>query len=159
MNRRVLAVGFAIAPVALALLGMGWVLHKYPAKWGNRSVESGTFYIPGREYEPEKNDIPITKAAFKRIRLGMTMSEVEEAIGGSSGAFEGVPIPVWGAVEAYAPTVREMGMPEDEMWKKSGDFVTVHRWAGKSYWIHVAFDQDEKVVGCYLGKASDGWWR
>jgi hypothetical protein len=84
--------------------------------------------------------VPQAVSAYERIRLGMTLTEVEQAIGkppeyrDSFFGFEG-------------ELVRQTGVP-----RKGASFsdLKVEEWWWNDHLIVVAIDDDRKVVGFYL---------
>jgi hypothetical protein len=102
---------------------------------------------------------PSPVPAYDRIRLGMTLNEVEAAIGMPAGNYSGTPnlSPRMGP---FGKFVKESGLPStclpDAVGRPMGGYLeplTVKRWTWNNYWIWVAFNEDGKTVGYYLLRA------
>ena len=139
MRRRRLLLGAG----ALALLGAGWLVW---AVW---------YYRPWD---------PIGSFTYRRLSLGMTRKEVETAIGLPPGDYHTYAL-TGGSIGPGSSSylIAKSGLPESELpsWpfnrpKKLSDgrTVTVEEWWGNAFKIWVVFDQDETVVGTYLGRIS-----
>jgi hypothetical protein len=126
------------------------------------------------------NGHPILRA-FGRIRLGMTQSEVETAIGMPPGDYDTKNFFKSLTSGPFGEYVSQSGLPDsslpDANNRPSPGYsgkLTVHRWIWEDYWIWVAFDERDMVVGYYLLEAMDAnyprhppgildrvkaWWR
>ena len=89
--------------------------------------------------------VPEAERAYNRIRLGMTLSEVEEAIG----------LPPWEPTPSTLPTrvlVRETGIP----WATHDYGLPSALWLEwRDYMIEVTFDESGKTVGFYLFRSPN----
>jgi hypothetical protein len=103
---------------------------------------------------------PIDPAAFDRIRLGMSREEVKAAIGEPGGEYDGPSPPRWGTLEIGSrPVVREGGMHYDHNWEGQEQKYILHVRHGKEFWLEVVFGDDDRVIGYYLEKPRQNWWR
>jgi hypothetical protein len=94
--------------------------------------------------------------AFDRINMGMTLREVEEAIGMPPGRYCSYePLPL--SMSPVGNYLRETGLPAASL-SDAGtiDKLTVKRWIWDDHWIWAAFDENGKVVGYYLLEAIGG---
>jgi hypothetical protein len=103
---------------------------------------------------------PTGVAEYDRLRLGMTPAEVEAAIGLPPGYYDTTgPLPP--SMSPIGDYVRSTGLPTknlpDAEGRPSPDYpakITLKMWTWSDYWIWVAFDEREKVVGYYLLKVT-----
>ena len=140
-----------LVAVYAGLLLAGWIIWRAPDVDPRDSM-----------HPPLGPPYPIEPATFDRIRLGMTKKEVEEAIGEPSGAYEyeGAEPPRWGTLEVgYRPVMREAGLHYNDIWDGQQQKFKLTCWDGREFWIEVAFDENEKVIGYYLEKPRSDWWR
>jgi hypothetical protein len=102
---------------------------------------------------------PISPAGFSRIRLGMTPSEVEAAIGLPAGDYY-TRHQRYGATSGpFVEPLREVGIPRkvftDAMrlrGEEPSEPLIPWMWCGNTYCIWVAFDERGTAVGAYLLK-------
>ena len=88
--------------------------------------------------------------AYQRIEHGMTRSEVEGIIGQPAGDYSD---PVFRASrKSHLALARHSGPPLSQSLEPE---VSLELWVWDQVGIGVAFDRDEKAVGCYLFKLSD----
>jgi hypothetical protein len=139
MKRRPLLIGFGLA---LLLGGMGgwWLLQTWQG-------------------------IPIPATAYGRLRLGMTPSLAEAAVGVPSGDYATQPR-IGGILSEFGHVIRETGLPSTALPDAAGrpapghpEKLVVERWCWDDYWIWVAFDESGVTVGYYLLKVDDGTGR
>src|SRR5262245_36009970 len=130
LTRRRLLIGLLIATMLIVPAG-GWAVWRAIAK-------------------------PAPLRAYERLRLGMTLTEVEEAIGAPPGIHTDIS-PAFLA-RRFPQHVRESGLPSETA---EADWVhaklTVERWSWEEYSINVAFDDDGKAVGYYLLQWPGEW--
>jgi hypothetical protein len=94
--------------------------------------------------------------AYERVRLGMTLAEVEAAIGAPPGWYAE---PKLGGITSgpFGEYIRESGVPSKSLlnpqYRESAG-ITVEQWIWDDYWIEVALDKDGKAVGYYLLESS-----
>jgi len=105
---------------------------------------------------------PAPVLAFGRIRLGMTLEEVEVVIGQPPGNYDtkhriGTP-----SMGPLGRCVRETGIPDSSLDDAAGrpgpgysGPLKVKSWLWNDYWIWVAFDDHGKTVGYYLIEVID----
>ena len=102
------------------------------------------FYLVNRHYSPV--------GTYGRIKVGMTLSEVEHVIGAPPGWYaKNPPMP-----PSMSPEVRnrkEIGLPRSSL-RDAGlhDKIILQNWVWDDYCITVALDLHGKVVGCYLAE-------
>ena len=88
--------------------------------------------------------------AHGRIRLGMTLSEVENAVGTPPGYYRSTPL---FTTMQPVDVIRVLGLPLETLAETPPP--NVERWIWDDYCIWVAFDNDGKAVGCYLLKVTE----
>ena len=94
---------------------------------------------------------------YERIRLGMSSSEVEAVIGVPPGDYDTKHAELAPSMCPHGIYVRKHGLAS-ECLPEGGDYtkkLTVKHWTWNDYWIRVAFDESDAVVGCYLLEADD----
>jgi hypothetical protein len=94
--------------------------------------------------------------AYSRIKLGMTLVEVEAAIGMPAGDYSSTPN-LRPRMGPFGNHINESGIPSTCLPDAAGNAkegyvkpLTVKRWTWDDYWIWVAFNEDGKTVGYYL---------
>jgi hypothetical protein len=88
--------------------------------------------------------VPTQVQAYERLRLGMTLGEVEKVIGAPPGLQHET------LTQANPTLIHESGIPFinwQDGWPNSGEPT---KWVWKDFWIWVLFDDDGKAVGLYL---------
>jgi hypothetical protein len=108
-----------------------------------------------------RNRHPIA-VKYEQIRLRMTRDEVETAIGMPPGDYD--TSQHFGGLTSgpFGDYVKKRGIPPDGLPNAAGrrgagdsEKLTVQRWTWDDYWIWVAFDERDRVVGCYLLETVD----
>jgi len=104
---------------------------------------------------------PTGVTEYDRLRLGMTPAEVEAAIGLPPGYHDTTRPQMPPSMSPIGDYVRSTGLPTkslpDAAGRPSPDYparITLKMWTWSDYWIWVAFDEREKVVGYYLLKVT-----
>ena len=119
------------------------------------------FYVPCWLLAWSSRSEPISPAGFRRIRLGMTPSEIETAIGLlASDHFTHKPQD--GAISRpVGQPLRSIGIPMNDFinaingaGSETGESMILAIWRGDAYCIWVAFDERGSVVGAYLLKSE-----
>jgi hypothetical protein len=94
---------------------------------------------------------------YERLRLGMTPAEVEAAVGMPPGYYDTTRPPMPMSMSPIGKVVRYTGLPENNLPDAAGRpspnypaKITLQMWTWSEYWIWVAFDKENKVVGIYL---------
>jgi hypothetical protein len=122
MTRRRVLCGLLLASLVLACFA-GWLVWRAVAK-------------------PER------VRAYEQLALGMTRTEVNQAIGVPPGRYTAKS---WDQPSQLY--LREAGIPAVNLYEyeltRDTD-VKVEKWKWDDYWIFVAFDGEGKSVGCYL---------
>jgi hypothetical protein len=86
--------------------------------------------------------------AYSRIELGMTIQQVEDAIGLPPGYYEGeYPRPPSMGRFVRTPPLRQSGIVFKS---RRVDDHKLHAWIGRTYAIWVIFDDQDTAVGSYL---------
>jgi hypothetical protein len=86
--------------------------------------------------------------AYSRIKLGMTLQEVQYAIGVPPGYYEGEePLPPSMDRHLKTPPLRQSGLDFEG---RQGDDPNLEAWIGRDYCIWVVFDERGAAVGSYL---------
>jgi hypothetical protein len=92
--------------------------------------------------------------AYDRIQLGMTLPEVQRAIGRSADHSSIPLMPL--STGPFGTYLRKTGLPLENV-HAPDQVVTVEHWTWDDYWIWVAFDEDGKAVGYYLMLMGDSF--
>ena len=110
----------------------------------------GCFFLVKRQFSPP--------AAYARIKLGMTLVEVEKAIGLPPGWYSSTP-PMPISMSPSCTLIQESGLPYNRKYfylplKTSAaddkNVLTAREWMWDEYCICVVFDREQKSVGYYL---------
>jgi len=102
--------------------------------------------------------MPTGIVIYGRIKLGMTASEVEAVIGEAPGFHDsGGPMPT--SMSPTGSCVRESGIPLSKVLDEKYLEVKLATWYWDDYWLWVAYDASDRVVGCYLFKVTSNPWR
>jgi hypothetical protein len=104
---------------------------------------------------------PLAVRRYERIRLGMTLGEVQTAIGMPPGYYASGP----SLPPSMGPTghfIRQRGLPHEDLPDAAGrpapghhQKLTLEFWTWDEYWIWVALDKRGSVVGYYLLQVDD----
>src|SRR5262245_19328208 len=89
--------------------------------------------------------------AYDRLRLGMTLSEVEQVIGAPPGEYDDATL--IRASMTFMHTLRESGISDQIAYESVANDrggLELQHWTWDDYCIEVALDDKGKVVGYYL---------
>jgi hypothetical protein len=100
----------------------------------------------------------IGPASFRRIRSGMSLHEVEQAIGLPHGDYFTRPesfdarAPYWGLREQGGEPVARLRTNTTRVGSKK---VSVRSWRGNDYYIQVALDENDSAIAWSLHEAEE----
>jgi hypothetical protein len=117
---------------------------------------------PDSDWKPSPERDLKGVAEYDLINLGMTLGEVEAAIGAPPGHHDTKRLQMPPSMSPTAHFVREKGFPSrglpDAAGRPAPGFlqkIKLAMWTWSDYWIWVAFNEDDKAVGCYLLEMDD----